>query len=101
MLVDWLTKERHLTACHSTITSEGLGDLFIQDIFRLYGLPDSITSDRGAQFVRAAWKQICKRLGIKAQLSTAFYPKIDGQIEKINGVIEQYLRAFVSYQQDD
>ena len=45
--VDRLTKEQHLTACHSTITSEGLADLFIRDIFRLHGLPDSVTSDRG------------------------------------------------------
>ena len=99
--VDRLTKERHLTACHSTITSEGLADLFIHNIFRLHGLPDSVTSDWGPQFIRAAWKQVCKKLGIKAQLSTAFHPETDGQTEKINGVMEQYLRAFISYQQDD
>ncbi|SLM41525.1 Ribonuclease H-like domain [Lasallia pustulata] len=99
--VDRLTKERHLTACHSTITSEGLADLFIHNIFRLHGLPDSVTSGRGPQFIGAAWKRICKKLGIKVQQSTAFHTETDGQTEKINGVIEQYLRAFVSYQQDD
>ena len=73
----------------------------MHNIFRLYELPDSVTSDRGSQFIGAAWKQVCKKLGIKAQLSTAFHPETDGQTEKINGVMEQYLRAFVSYQQDD
>ena len=99
--VNQLTKEQHLTACHFTITSEGLADLFIRDIFRLHRLPDSVTSDRGPQFIGAAWKQVCRKLGIKAQLFTAFHPETDGQTEKINSVMKQYLRAFVFYQQDD
>ena len=64
--VNWLTKEQHLTACHFIITSEGLADLFIRDIFRLHGLPDSVTSDREPQFIEAAWKRVCRKLGIKA-----------------------------------
>ena len=95
--VNRLTKEQHLTACQSTITSEGLADLFIRDIFRLHRLPDSVTSDWEPQFIGAAWKRVCRKLGIKAQLSTAFHPETDGQTEKINGVMKQYLRAFVSY----
>ena len=95
--VNRLTKEQHLTACHFIITSEGLADLFIHDIFRLHRLPDSVTSDRGPQFIGAAWKRVCRKLGIKAQLSTAFHPETDSQTEKINGVMKQYLRAFVFY----
>ena len=64
--VDRLTKERHLTACHFTITSEGLADLFIRDIFRLHRLPDSVTSDQGPQFIGVTWKRVCRKLGIKA-----------------------------------
>ena len=64
--VDRLIKEQHLTACHFTITSEGLANLFIRDIFRLHRLPDSVTSDWGSQFIGAAWKRVCKKLGIKA-----------------------------------
>ena len=95
--VNQLIKEQHLTACHFIITSEGLADLFICDIFRLYELSDSVTSDQGPQFIGAAWKQVCRKLGIKAQLSTAFHPEKDGQTEKINGIMKQYLRAFVFY----
>ena len=86
-----------MTACHFTITSEGLANLFIRDIFRLHELPDSVTSDQGPQFIGAAWKQVCRKLEIKAQLFTAFHPETDGQTEKINGIMKQYLRAFVSY----
>ena len=52
--VNQLIKEQHLTACHFTITSEGLADLFIRDIFRLHRLPDSVTSDWEPQFIEAA-----------------------------------------------
>ena len=99
--VDRLIKEQHLTACHFTITSEGLVNLFIRDIFRLHELPDSVTSDQRPQFIEATWKQVCRKLEIKAQLFTAFHPETDDQTEKINGVMKQYLRAFVFYQQDD
>ena len=64
--VNRLTKKQHLTACHFIITSEGLVNLFIRDIFRLHGLPDSVTSDRRPQFIGAAWKQVCRKLEIKA-----------------------------------
>ena len=64
--VNQLTKEQHLTACHFIITSEGLADLFIYDIFRLHRLSDSVTSDWEPQFIGAAWKRVCKKLEIKA-----------------------------------
>ena len=64
--VNRLIKEQHLTACHFIITSEGLADLFIRDIFRLHRLSDSVTSDWGPQFIRVTWKQVCRKLEIKA-----------------------------------
>ena len=64
--VNRLTKERHLTACHFIITSEGLANLFIRDIFRLHRLSDSVTSDQGPQFIEVTWKQVCRKLEIKA-----------------------------------
>jgi hypothetical protein len=50
VVVDRLTKQRHLVPCHSTIGAEGLADLFIQHVWRLHGLPASIVSYRGPQF---------------------------------------------------
>ena len=64
--VNRLTKEQHLTACHFTIISEGLVNLFIRDIFRLHGLSDSVTSDQRPQFIGATWKRVCRKLEIKA-----------------------------------
>jgi hypothetical protein len=83
------------------VDANDLADLFITHVFRLHGLPDSIVSDRGPQFAAAFWKRLCDRLGIDRRLSTAFHPETDGQTERMNSVMEQYLRAHVSYLQED
>jgi transposase InsO family protein len=101
VVVDRLTKARHLVPCHSTVDAKELANLFVQHIFRLHGLPLTIVSDRGPQFAAEFWERICDRLGIDRRLSTAFHPQTDGQTERINAVIEQYLRAYVSYLQED
>ncbi|KAH0614164.1 uncharacterized protein H6S33_006050 [Morchella sextelata] len=60
-----------------------------------------MVSDRGTQFVAEFWRSLCDRLEISPKFSTAFHPQTDGQTERINAVMEQYLRSYVSYQQDD
>lgn len=92
---------RHLIPCHSTLTAHGLAKLFVVHVFRLHGLPQTITSDRGTHFVNRFWKRLCARLGISAKLCTAYHPETDGQTERLNAVMEQYLQMYVSYQQDD
>ena len=98
VVVDRLTKMRHFIPCRQTTSAQDLADLFLQGIFRLHGLPKSIVSDRGPQFVAAFWKRMCKRLGIDQNLSTAYHPETDGLTERVNAVIEQYLRSYVNYQ---
>ena len=85
----------------TTIDAQGLATLFIDNIFRLHGLPESIVSDRGLQFTADFWRYLCAPLGIRTRLSTAFHPQTDGQTERINASIEEYLRAHVNYLQDD
>lgn len=100
-VVDRLTKQRHFIACKSNIDAPELAKLFIDHVFRLHGLPISIVSDRGPQFASQFWEQLCRTLGMHRNLSTAFHPQSDGQTEVFNAVIEQYLRAFVNYHQDN
>jgi transposase InsO family protein len=83
------------------VDAESLADLYIQHVFRLHGLPCTIVSDRGPQFAADFWRRLCNRLGIDRRLSTAFHPQTDDQTERINTVMEQYLRAYVNYLQDD
>ena len=62
----------------TTIDAQGLATLFINNIFRFHGLPDSIVSDRGPQFAEDFWHYLCAFLGIATRLSTAFHPQTDG-----------------------
>jgi transposase InsO family protein len=101
VVVDRLTKQRHLIPCTTTITAEGLADLFCDRVFRYHGLPETIISDRGPQFASRFWNHLCACLKIDPRLSTAFHPQTDGQTERVNAVVEQHLRAYVTYLQDD
>ena len=101
VVVDRLSKQRHFVPCMTTVDAEGLARLFIDNVFRLHGLPDSIVSDRGPQFAADFWRYLCSCLGIATRLSTAFHPQTDGQTERINASMEEYLRAHVNYLQDD
>ena len=101
VIVDRFSKQRHLCPCNATIDAPGFAELFIKEVFRLHGLPRTVTSDRGPQFVAAFWKLLCKRLGITVQLSSPYHPQTDGQTERFNAVMEQYLRCYVNHRQDD
>jgi transposase InsO family protein len=91
----------HLIHCRDTTTAEQLAELFLEHVFRLRGLRRSIVSDQGTQFVAKFWKALCKRLDTQARLSTPYYPQTDGQTERFNAVMEQYLPCFINYLQDD
>jgi hypothetical protein len=101
VVVDRFSKMSHFIPCSDTITAKELSSLFLQNIFRLHGLPKYIVSDRGPGFTSKFWKELLKQLNVKSNLSTAFHPQTDGQTERINSVLEQYLRIYVNYQQDN
>ncbi|KAH0358938.1 hypothetical protein KCU65_g10168, partial [Aureobasidium melanogenum] len=96
-----LTKFRRIIPCKGTCGAEELARLFRDNIWRSFGLPNTIVSDRGAQFISAFWGHLNKLLNTRANLSTAWHPESDGQTERMNAILEQYLRAYVSYLQDD
>ena len=97
-----LSKERHFSSCEAAeegTTAEATAKLLIRDVVRLHGLPDTIVSDRGPQFVSEVWKHLCRILRIGPRLSTAFHPESDGQTEIFNKEMERYLRTYVDYLQ--
>jgi len=100
VVVDRLTKMRHLVTCPTTIDAPSHTDLFLDNNWKHHGLWLKVISDRGPQFAAAFWGTICCRLKIDRRLSTAFHPETDGQTEQVNGIMEQYLPSYVNYQQD-
>ena len=79
---------------------EGLAKLFQDHVWKLHGLPESIISDRGVQFTVEMMKELNHLLGIQTKLSTAYHSQMDGQIERINQELEQYLRVFIDHRQE-
>ena len=98
VVVDWFTKMAHFVPTTEKTTAEGLARLFRDNVWRLHGLPESIISDRGPQSVVGLMRELNKILGIKTKLLTAFHPQTDGQTERMNQELEQYLLA-TSYEQ--
>jgi len=68
-------------------------------MWKLHGLLESIVSDRGPQFAVEIMKELNSILDIETKLSTSFHPQIDGQTERMNQELEQYLRFFIDYRQ--
>ena len=66
----------------------------------MHGLPESIISDRRVQFAAGMMKELNNLLGIQTKLSTAYHPQTDGQTERINQKLEQYLRVFINHRQE-
>jgi len=80
--------------------AEGLVRLFRDNVWKLHGLPESIISDRGPQFMAGLMRELNEILGIKSKLSIAFHPQTDGQTERVNQELEQYLRMFIDHRQE-
>jgi transposase InsO family protein len=101
VIVDRLTKMAHFVPCSDTMKPRQLADSFILHIVQTHGLPNSIVSDQGSLFTSKFWIHIMRALGITRNLSTAFHPKTDGQMARVNAIMEQYLWAYCNYQQDN
>jgi len=96
-----LTKGVILIPCNKTITSEQTGNLLLENLYKRFGLPNKIISDRGPQFASNSFKELLKILGIKSALSTAYHPQTDGMTEQTNQEIEAYLSIYcTSYPED-
>jgi transposase InsO family protein len=69
--------------------------LYIARILSLHGVPKTIVSDRGPQFVSKFWEELHKSLGTKLLHSSAYHLQTSGQTERVNQILEDMLRACV------
>ena len=99
--VDRLTKMAHFCPTTTNVTAEETAKLYVKHVFKNHGLPSDIVSDRGAQFTSAFTTKLLKLCDIHSNKSTAYHPQSDGQTERVNQTLEQYLRIFCDYQQDN
>jgi hypothetical protein len=101
VFVDKLTKMVHYVATTTTVTAPQLSQLFMREVCRLHGVPESILSDRDPRFTAHFWRALWTQLGTKLVMSTAYHPQTDGQTERANRTLEEMLRHYVSWRQTD
>lgn len=101
VVIDRMTKMGHFIPCNEACNAKEVATLVRKNIFKLHGTPSNIVSDRGVSFNSTFWKNYLESLGIKRTMSTAYHPQTDGQTERLNAILKQYLRAYVNYAQDD
>jgi hypothetical protein len=95
VIIDRLTKVTHFILVRTTYGGDKLMKLYIDNILKLHGVPKSIVSDRGAQFVSKFLRSLHQALKTKLEFSSAYHPQTDGQIEIVNQVLKDMLRSCV------
>ena len=101
VIVDRLTKFSYYLPYREATDAEELAYIFYRNIVSIHGLPTEILSDRGPTFAAKFWQALTALLGLNHRLTTAFRPQVDGQTERMNQVLEQYLRCYINHEQNN
>ena len=78
-----------------------LARLFVIYVFSKHGVPSHVTSDRGSEFVSHFFCSLGTALDIRLHFTSRYHPEANGQAERTNQTLEQYLRVYCNYQQDN
>eukprot|EP00253_Pinus_taeda_P026738 PITA_26738 len=98
VVVDKLSKAAHFIPVQSTYKAAQIVHIFMQNVFKLHGLPKTIISDHDVKFTSAFWKTLFAELGTQLNFSTTYHPQTDGQTKRVNQMVEDMLRAYVMQQ---
>jgi hypothetical protein len=95
VIVDRLSKSAHFIPVHTNYNVQKYAGIYIAHVLCLHGVPKTIISDRGSQFVAHFWDQLHMSLGAHLIHSSVYHPQTDGQMERVNQILEDMLRAYV------
>jgi Integrase core domain/Chromo (CHRromatin Organisation MOdifier) domain len=95
VVVDKFTKFYHLITLTHPFKASEVSQLFLDNVYKLQSLPHKIITDRDPLFTSNFWTELMKQLGVTLHFSTAYHPQTDGQTERLNHCIENYLRCMV------
>jgi hypothetical protein len=101
VVIDHLTSQVHLIPMNMCVTARGVAWLFLREVVRLHGVPDSIVSGRDTKFMSIFWRELQQIMGLKLLMSTVFHPHTNGAMERENHSIGQILRTIVQSDQQD
>ncbi|KAK3545165.1 hypothetical protein QTP70_001783 [Hemibagrus guttatus] len=98
--VDHFSKACKLILLKGLPTALETAEALFSNIFRHFGIPEDIVSDRGPQFISRVWRGFFKLLGVSVSLSSGYHPQT-GQTERKIQEIGCYLRAYCHDHQHD
>ena len=101
VIVDRMSKQGIFISTYDTITSAQLAKLFVLHVFSKHGVPSHVMSDRGSEFVSHFFRSLGTALDMKLHFTSGYHPEGDGQTERTNQTLEQYIRIYCNYQQDN
>jgi transposase InsO family protein len=101
MVDQGLSKRIILCPCAKTITWEGTAMLLQNNLFKRFGLPDEMISDRDPRFAAHTFQELLKLLKIKLNLTTAYHPQSDGATKRVNQEIKAYLSIYCTSHPED
>jgi len=101
VIVDHLLKQAIFIPTHDTITSVELAHLFVVHVFSKHRVPSHITSDHGSEFVSHFFYSLGTALDVRLHFTSGYHPEANGQVERTNQMLEQYLHVYCNYQQDN
>jgi len=93
---DRFTKLAHFIELQESATAKEVAQVFLKEVWKLHGLQSEIISDMDVKFPGELWESLCKRLGIKRKMSTAYDPQTDGKRERVNQVLGGYFGIFAN-----
>ena len=95
LVVCRMTGMVHIIPTRTDVTAKQVAELYIREIVRLHGIPESIVSDRDAKFTSQFWTELSRLLGQRLLMSSSYHPQTDGSSERAIQTMSQILRALI------
>ncbi|KAI2665952.1 Transposon Tf2-9 polyprotein [Labeo rohita] len=100
-VVDRFSKACRIIPLTKLPTAWETAEVMVHQVFRVFGIPEDIVSDRGPQFTSRVWHAFCKQLNINVSLTSGYHPQSNGQAERLNQELTRFLRTYCHANQCD
>ena len=96
VVVDRQTKFGHFIPLSHPFTVAQVAQVFLDNVYKLHGLPESVITDRDRVFTSGFWQELFRMVGTELHYSSFYHLETDGQSERLNQCLETYLKCMTS-----